>query len=228
MPTITALTAVPKQTGRIAVQVEGESVGVLLIEDVTRLALSVGVDIDSRVVDRIAQEAAALRTYDRALRLLAARSRSIGELRRRLRAAKEPEEHVSRAIERLEAMGLLNDEDYALQVARSQMLGRGYAPRRLSQELARRGVARDVADRAIEVVLTDDVTPGSFGAAGGVDLAETLERLARKKLRTLGALDAGARSRRLYAFLARRGYDSEDIRRVLATLEAEAREHGSA
>ena len=223
MPRVTALTAVPKQLGRVAIEVDGAAHGVVFVETVMSLALSVGAEVDSATLGAIAYAAAAIRTYERALRLLAARGRSVRELRRRLLAAKEPEEHVAAALERLQAVGALSDEDYARQVARSQMVGRGYAPRRLSQELARRGVARDVADRAIAVVMAEDAAPGSFGAETGVDLSETIERLARKKLRGLESLDAETRSRRLYAFLARRGYESDDIRRVLATLDAEAK-----
>lgn len=228
MPTITALTAVPKQPGRVAVEVDRAPAGIVFIEKAIELSLAVGREVEPSIVEAVASEAAALKTYDRALRLLAARGRSVRELRRRLLAVKEPEEHVTAAIERLEAIGALDDDDYARQVARSQMVGRGYAPRRLRQELAKRGVARDVADRAIEVVLTEDAAPGSFGAEQGVDPAVTIERIARKKMRGLGSVDPEARARRLYAFLARRGYDGDDIRKVVATLESEAAEADSA
>lgn len=43
----------------------------------------------------------------------------------------------------------------------------------------------------------------------------TSERVARKKLRTLAKLDLPTQQRRLDAFLARRGYDGEDISNVL-------------
>ena len=228
MPRITALTGAPKQVGRVVVEVDGEPIGAVFVEKVVGLSLAVGRDVEPATLEAVASEVAALRTYDRALRLLAARGRSVRELRRRLLAAREPEEHVNAALQRLEAMGALNDDDYARQVARSQMIGRGYAPRRLKQELAKRGVARDVADRAIEVVLTEDAAPGSFGAEQGVDITATIERLARKKLRGLESLDPATRSRRLYAFLARRGYDSDDIRRVIATLEREEASSDSA
>ena len=221
MPTITALTPHPREPGRISVEVDRVEVGTIATDAIPRLGLAVGREVTPELVHGIEDEGAALRTYDRALRLLAARGRSIRELRRRLLMAKEPEHHVSAALEKLESMGLLDDAEYARQLARSQMVGRGYAPRRLQQELARRGVARDVADRAIELVLTEDAAPGSFGAESGVDLTETIEKLARKKLRGLSSLDPDTRDRRLYAFLARRGYDSDDIRAVLAKLQAE-------
>jgi regulatory protein len=80
----------------------------------------------------------------------------------------------------------------------------------------RRGVAREVGDEAIAEVFDDEA----------VDESEMIERVARKKLRSLARLDPDARRRRLYAFLARRGYESDDIRRVLQAVlepgEAEA------
>jgi regulatory protein len=209
----------PKQLGRIAVEVDREVIAVVPVEVVDALGLVVHVEIPPDVMAVLADEGAALKTYDRAVRLLAARGRSIHELRRRLLMAKEPEAHVNAALERLEAMGLLDDAEYARQVARSQMVGRGYAPRRLQQELARRGVARDVADRAIDLVLTEDASPGSYGAEAGVDLDAAIEKLASRKLRGLASLDQETRSRRLYAFLARRGYDSDAIRKVIAKLK---------
>lgn len=229
MARVTALTSVPKQAGRVSVEVDGRAFGVVFVESLVRFSLAVGREIEPAALEALGADAAALKTYDRALRLLAARGRSIRELRRRLLLAKEPEIHIDAAIERLQAIGALDDEEYARQVARSQMVGRGYAPRRIKQDLARRGVARDIADRAIEMVTSEDAAPGSFGAEAGVDLTETMERLARKKLRSLAALDPETRARRLYAFLARRGYDSDDIRRVLARLEsAESDESHSA
>jgi regulatory protein len=55
-----------------------------------------------------------------------------------------------------------------------------------------------------------------------VDEESILERVARKKLKSLSRLDAPTQRRRLFAFLARRGYDSDDIGRVVGTLLREA------
>jgi regulatory protein len=48
-----------------------------------------------------------------------------------------------------------------------------------------------------------------------VDEAAIIERVAEKKARSLAKLDPGLRRRRLYAFLARRGFDADDIRRAV-------------
>lgn len=146
--------------------------------------------------------------YDRALDLLEARARGTEELRRLLIRKGEPAEEVDRAIERLVANGLLNDANFARQFARSKVLGAGLSRRRLQQELTKRGVARELSADAIEQVFEDE----------SVDDAMTIQRVAQKKLRTLSRLDPVVQRRRLYAFLARRGYDADDIQRVLRTL----------
>jgi regulatory protein len=140
-------------------------------------------------------------TYDRALDMLASRARSVVELRRMLLRKGEPAGDVDAAIERLRGAGLLDDASYARQLARSKALGAGQSRRRIGQELAKKGVTRTVADAAIAEVFEEE----------SVDEAATIERVARKKLKTLAKLDVGTQKRRLYVFLARRGYDSDAI-----------------
>jgi regulatory protein len=137
--------------------------------------------------------------------MLEARSRGVAELRRRLILKGEPEAEVDAAIERLRANGVLDDANFARQLTRSKALGAGFSRRRIQQELSKRGVAREISAEAIEEVFDDE----------GVDEEASIERVARKKLRMLTKVDEPTRKRRLYAFLARRGYDSEDIKRVM-------------
>ncbi len=144
-------------------------------------------------------------TYERALDMLEARARAVTELRRLLIKKGEPPEDVDAAIERLRTTGLLDDANFARQLTRSKALGGGHSRRRIQQELAKRGVARDVSNEAIEEVFEEE----------GIDEAATIERVARKKLRTLGGVDLATQKRRLFGFLARRGYNSDAIARAL-------------
>jgi regulatory protein len=144
-------------------------------------------------------------TYERALDMLEARARAVTELRRLLIKKGEPPEDVDAAIERLRTTGLLDDANFARQLTRSKALGGGHSRRRIQQELAKRGVARDVSDEAIEEVFEEE----------SIDEAAAIERVARKKMRLLGGLDLATQKRRLFGFLARRGYNSDAIARVL-------------
>ena len=151
-------------------------------------------------------------TYDRALDMLEARARAAAELRRLLIRKGEPESDVDAAIERLRSNGLLDDANFARQLARSKALGAGLSRRRIQQELSKRGVAREISDEAIDQVFDEE----------GVEADASIERVARKKLRMLGRVDEATRKRRLYGFLARRGYENDDIQRVLrAILDAD-------
>lgn len=150
-------------------------------------------------------------TYDRALDMLEARARGVAELRRLLLKKGEPEPDVDAAIERLRASGLLDDANFARQLARSKALGAGLSRRRIAQELTRRGVDRAVSGEAIEEVFEEE----------NVDEEASIERLARKKLRTMAKLDSPTQRRRLFGFLARRGYDGDDIQRVLRLVLAD-------
>jgi regulatory protein len=82
----------------------------------------------------------------------------------------------------------------------------------VGQELFRRGVDRDVADAAIAETFEEEA----------VDEDLLVERAARKKLRALAGLDAPTRDRRLYAFLARRGFDGDAIRRAMKKVTGES------
>jgi len=150
-------------------------------------------------------------TYERALDMLEARARGADELRRLLVRKGESPAEVDETIARLTRAGLLDDAAYARQLARSKALGAGMSRRRIQQELTRRGVAHAVSTEAIDDVFEDEV----------VDEGTLIERAAAKKLRTLSRLDPATQRRRLYAFLARRGFDADDIQRVLRTMLAQ-------
>jgi regulatory protein len=147
-------------------------------------------------------------TYERALDLLETRARSVVELRRALIKKGAPAAEVDAAVDRLRNAGLLDDAAYARQLARSKAMGPGQSRRRIAHELARRGVARDLGDQAIAEVFENE----------GVDESVNIERVARKKMKTLTRLDAVTQRRRLYAFLARRGYDVEAISGIVGRL----------
>lgn len=151
-------------------------------------------------------------TYDRALDLLTLRARSVSELRKKLIQKGEPAEAVDEAIERLKAQKFLDDEQYARQFARSKVVGAGASRRRIAMELGRKGIDRSMADAAI-----DDLQESE-----GIDVSAAIHKVAEKKWRSLSKLDGETATRRLYAFLARRGFNPDEIRSAMQALKADA------
>lgn len=142
--------------------------------------------------------------HSMALDALSRAPRSISDLRQRLLRKGAPADEVEQVIERLSETGLLDDEAYARTFARSRAQSQRFSRRRLQMELAKRGIASSIAVRAIDEVFRDDE----------IDERANIEAAARKKLRSLSGLDDVTRRRRLLAYLARRGYPSDEARRV--------------
>ncbi len=205
---ISAIVPEPRKPGRFSVMVDGDELATLSIEVIERLRLTVGTVVEPRLAAEIAREAGILAVVDRALNMLAFRARASSELRRLLIRKQQPPDLVDLALARLTAAGYLDDRVFARQFTRSRVIGAGLSRRRVQQELARRGVARETAIAAIDEVFVEEQ----------VDESESIERVARKKLRTLASVEAPVRRRRLYGFLARRGYDADDIARVLRSV----------
>ena len=204
--TITGLVESGRREGRYAVQLDGDPFATVSVEVISRLRLSVGMHLGAAALAALREEAELLAAYDKGLDLLAFRARSATELRRRLVQKGIEAPRAEEAVRRLVANGLVDDRAYAETVVRSKALGGGASRRRVGQELARRGVDRETADAAVAHVWQEE----------NVDQTSAAESLARKRLGSLRGLDAATRRRRLYAFLARRGYDADEIRRAMA------------
>lgn len=203
--TVTGLDERRTGSSRYVVAIDGKPAATVSSEVIAALGLRVGLQIDAPLAALLHLASGHLEVFDKAVALLAVQARSERELRTRLRRAGAGEEGIEAAVSRLLALGLLSDEAYARSLAHSRVVGGGVSKRRIGQELQRRGVSRAVADEAIDATL-EDVDLDELGAA---------QAAAEKRLRSLRSLDAETRRRRLYAFLARRGYPHDVISKVL-------------
>ena len=150
----------------------------------------------------------ALTPYNRALDLLSARPYTVRQLRRKLIQKEVPSDEADAVVERLIGAGLLDDTSYALAYARSKFVGQGASVRRIGQDLARKGVNAEISKQAIAKVVVEEE----------VDTRAVIERVARKKLASMGDLEPVVLRRRLFAFLARRGYELDEIRDAVAAI----------
>jgi len=146
--------------------------------------------------------------YNYALNLLGARPYSTSALRKKLIQKQYSPADADDAIRRLVDNGLLNDAKYAEQFARSRILSTGASRRRVQQDLYRKGIMGDLATNAIGNVLE----------AEEIDTAAVIERVAKKKLAQMGDLEPLVLRRRLFSFLARRGYELDEIKRVVSAV----------
>lgn len=115
-------------------------------------------------------------------------------------------------LDRMEEVGLVDDEAYAGMLVRSQQAGRGLARRALAQNLRHKGVPDEVAESVL-----DEVDPAHE--------EERARELVEKRLRRLHGLEVVVQQRRLAGMLARKGYSSEVSMRVIREALAATQEH---
>ena len=202
---VSGLAQLPGRNDRLRVSLNGIPIGDLTLDFVALERVREGVITRAQAAELFAA-VSRTRVLDKALDLLAVRARSSRDLQIRLRRAGAGEAQTSWAIERLTAQGFLDDAAYARGVARAKALSGGVSRRKVIGVLRQKGVAADVASEAIDATLAE-VELDEYGAALAV---------AQKRARALRNLDAAVQRQRLYAFLARRGYESDVVRRVLA------------
>jgi len=170
-------------------------------------------DPEAQKARRAAAEASDV--LEAAARSLSGAPRSRKSLEERLITAGYPEEHVRAAVARLVEIGLVDDERFAQALLDSRDRFRQRGDRALLQELRRRGIDDELAQRLLAQRAAGESQGGEpvWGATLRVveDHAEGAEeraaRAALSKLRLRGG-DARAEVQRLAQGLARRGFPS--------------------
>ncbi len=137
-----------------------------------------------------------------ALRLLEVRARSRAELAQAMAKKDVPAETIESVLDRFEEVGLVDDATFAGLWVEGQQR-RMKSTRALKQELRLKGVDAEVVDEALAETADD----ADYQAASA---------LARKKVRTMGALEPHVRYRRLAGALARRGFAPGLCHRVVS------------
>ena len=193
---------------RVNVYVDGAFRLALAQEVVMRSGLYAGDEVTESRLEELADEDLFWKARDSSLNLLSFRARTAVELRRRLREKGFPDEVAERCVGELVERGLVDDSSFAETFVRDRVRLRPSGARRLVQELRTKGIDADTATDAIEEVLRDEGT-------SELELA----RAAVKKWARRSGEDPDRARRRLYGFLARRGFGAETVRQVMEEIE---------
>ena len=147
------------------------------------------------------------KTFERAVKLLAARPRSVAELRERLLRGKNTnEEIVETVIARLREYGYLNDEHFAFSYASYKVKQKPVGRRRLERDLKFKKVESTVANEALEMVFAE--TPEE----------QLIDQAIAKRLRIRGKPKNRAEAKSLFDHLLRRGFDFDLVGEKIRSL----------
>lgn len=208
--TISAIRTSAKDPMQCSIRVGRKVVARISREKLDELKLAVGVgwtcDLARRV--EVAQREDAMRRY--ALKLIARRAISSGELVDRLMKLDYDRATAMQFTQQLIARRMLDDEAYGRSILALEMKRKPAGRRLIEQKLFRRKIPREVIVRLL----------GELDADEDHDPVSAARALAMKKASgaTLRKCDAATRKRRLWSLLARRGFSPGEISDALRDL----------
>jgi regulatory protein len=138
-----------------------------------------------------------------ALRFIARRMRTSREIADKLASKGFERKVIAMVIEKFNAVGLIDDAEYANAFLRTSLKLSPKSYKLLKIELIKKGVTREVAANSIKE------------SSELVSETEIARRLLTRARRRYVNLPAGERRRKLFSFLARRGFSADVISELL-------------
>ena len=191
---IERIQASPHKKGRVLVFLEDGACLKITEQELLDFGLRPGDDLDARRLDQLKEAAGVSNVKAAAADLIGKRAMSRHDLEQKLQEKGASQAEARYAAEWLEAIGALNDAEYAAIVARhyGQM---GYGPRYVQEKLREKGVPRELWEDALEHL---------------PEAAEQIDRFLSDKLR--GQSPDPREKKRLTDALLRRGYGWGDVK----------------
>jgi regulatory protein len=148
------------------------------------------------------------RTMNRAVKLLAAKPRSVGELRQRLvEKLWTNDEIVDAVIEKLKEYKYLDDDQYARDLAVSKLRQKPQGKRRLQQSMSQKKLDKEVVATAITEAF--ECLPE----------AELIDLAIAKRLRLKGTPETREDTKKFYDYLLRQGFSFDLIREKMSNVD---------
>lgn len=199
------LTAVePRRRGLVQLYIDGEPAVKIDREVFIRSRLSLGDEISDEDLHRLILDSDNRRAAEKALYLLEYRDHTSKELREKIARTAASREAAEAAVEKMEELGLVNDDDYGRRYARELFEHKRFGPMRARQELRQKGIRPELIDE----LLSEYDDPEAFS----MRIGEILEK------KYSGWQEDEKIKRRAYAALQRMGYSYEHIREGMRAL----------
>ena len=191
----------PRRKAMSALFIDGEFVMNLDTRTLIENRFDVGREIGDEDLKEIIELSNERRAKEKALWLISYRDHSKKELKDKIMRTCD-EESAEKAVERMEDLGLVNDENFARQYARKLLYQKKMTKRTAVFELSRKGIDKETAEMILEEF--------------DIDYRENIREIIEKKYRNIQDEKI---KRRAAAALQRLGYGWDDIKAVLYEYE---------
>jgi len=203
MTQIERIEAAGGQRGRVLVYLTDGACLKITEQELLDFGLRAGDEVDEEMRRRLKAAAGVSDTRATAAELMGRRAMSRHDLERKLLQRGASQTEARYAAEWMEAIGAINDAEYAAMLVR-HCGQQGYGPGRTREKLREKGVPRELWDDALEQLPPPE---------------EQIEAFLDSKLR--GEVPDAQQQKKLAAALARRGFGWSDVRAALSRRGAE-------
>lgn len=193
--TVTAVE--PRRKSMSALYIDGEFVCKLDTQTLLENRISAGTELDDEDLQELMEKSDLRRAKEKALWLISYRDHSAKELFEKL-TRDFSEKAAEKAIERMNELGLIDDERFAQKFA-DELHAKHQSPSTIRYKLIQKGIDRDAAENIVENLQ--------------IDPKEEIRALIEKKYLRAIADEKGLR--RTVAALQRAGFRWSDIKSVL-------------
>lgn len=146
----------PRRKSLSAVYIDGEFAMKLDTFTLMKEGIKAGVEIDDQQLKDIIDKSDAYRAKEKALYLIGYRDHSKKELSDKIRRTCS-KEAAEQAADKMEELGLVNDENYAKRYAAQLLRSKHMAPRGIAYKLREKGIDRDLIDEIIDEMEFDTI-----------------------------------------------------------------------
>ena len=193
---------VPARKKLVSVYIDGEYAMKLDAQVLEENCIRPGSELDDEELHELIKKSEYKRAKEKALFLLSGRDYPRKKLLEKLRS-ESGEDAAEQVVERMEELGLVNDEDYARRLAHDLLYIKKMSERGAMYKLMEKGIDRELAEEVL--------------AEFEVDPVEQLTELIEKKY--ANKLEDEKDRRRTIAALQRLGYSWGDIKAALEIVE---------
>lgn len=212
---ITDIARQAKNPNRYNIFVDGEFAFGIDASDLLRHKLAIGMKLDPALKDKLLNEVEFARARDAAVKHLGRGPKSAKEVADRLAAKEFSPPTIARVMDLLAKHGYLDDAAFAAGFIRHKSGIKNYGKRRIVMELLQKGVAKDIILAGFAQI---------FEETDGADEVAAAVRALEKKLRgkdTRAIFADHKEKARLTAFLARRGFSYDVIKKALGQTQGQ-------
>jgi regulatory protein len=207
MPSITSITPQKKRKNRYSIFVDQQFFAGVDASVVENLGLKKGQEVDTKKLTRILEQEEYQRAKNYSFRLLSRRLYSCDEVRKKLAARGSESTLIDRIITEFLNREWLDDTQFATQWTESRLRSK---PRGIAL------IRRELFQKRIEKEIINEVLAKYTDSEAEFDRAVIA---LKKKKNYVTEKDFLKRKRKIYAYLARKGFNPETIEKVLNQLK---------